>query len=74
MLSNIFFALFGPSLTFGLKSLQFIQELSHVVLQLVHNIVGSELPVEGSLFQVQGAIGKATLIRCHFEKKADMWL
>ena len=43
MLSNIFFALFGPSLTDGLKSLQFIQELSHVVLQLVHNIVGSEL-------------------------------
>ena len=43
MLSNIFFALFGPSLTYGLKSLQFIQELSHVVLQLIHNIVGSEL-------------------------------
>ena len=32
----------GPSLTYGLKSLQFIQELSHVVLQLIHNIVGSE--------------------------------
>ena len=43
MLSNICFALFRPSLTYGLKSLQFIQELSHVVLQLVHNIVGSEL-------------------------------
>ena len=43
MLSNIFFTLFGPSLTYGLKSLQFIQDLSHVVLQLVHNIVGSEL-------------------------------
>ena len=43
MLSNIFFALFRPSLTYGLKSLQFIQELSHVVLQLIHNIVGSEL-------------------------------
>ena len=43
MLSNIFFALFGPSPTYGLKSLQFIQEPSHVVLQLVHNIVGSEL-------------------------------
>ena len=35
MLSNICFALFGPSLTYDLKSLQFIQELSHVVLQLV---------------------------------------
>ena len=43
MLNNISFALFGPSLTYGLKSLVFIQELSHVVLQLVHNIVGSEL-------------------------------
>ena len=43
MLSNIFFALFGHSLTYGLKSPQFIQELSHVVLQLIHNIVGSEL-------------------------------
>ena len=43
MLSNILFALFGPSLTYGLKSLQFVQELSHVVLQLIHNIVGSEL-------------------------------
>ena len=43
MILNICFALFGPSLTYGLKSLQFIQELSHVILQLVHNIVGSEL-------------------------------
>ena len=43
MLSNICFALFGPSLTYGLKILQFIQGLSCVVLQLVHNIVGSEL-------------------------------
>ena len=43
MLNNICFALFGTSLTYSLKSLQFIQELSHVVLQLVHNIVGSEL-------------------------------
>ena len=43
MLNNICFALFVPSLTYGLKSLQFIQELSHVVLQLVHTIVGSEL-------------------------------
>ena len=43
MLSNICFALFGPSLTYGLKSLQFIQELSHFVLQLVHNIVSGEL-------------------------------
>ena len=43
MLSNICFALFGLSLNYGLKSLQFIQELSHVVLHLVYNIVGSEL-------------------------------
>ena len=43
MLNNIYFALFGPNLTYGLKSLHFIQELSQVVLYLVHNIVGSEL-------------------------------
>ena len=43
MLSNICFALFGPSLTYGLKSLLLIQELSHVVLHLVHSIVGSKL-------------------------------
>ena len=43
MLRNICFTLFGPSLTYGLKRLQFILELSYVVLQLVHNIVGSEL-------------------------------
>ena len=43
MFSNICFTLFGPSLTYGLKSLQFLQEMSHVVLQLVHYIVGSEL-------------------------------
>ena len=30
--------------------------------------------VEGTLFQVPGAIGKATLIRGRFEKKVDMWL
>ena len=43
MLSNICFAVFGSSLTYGKKIQQFIQELSHVVLQLVPNILGSEL-------------------------------
>lgn len=43
MLNNIRYALFGLSLTYGLKSLQFVQELSHVVLQLIHNIVSSKL-------------------------------
>ena len=37
-------------------------------------LLGIADPVEGILFQVQGAIGKATLIRDRFEKKADMWL
>ena len=31
-------------------------------------------PVEGILFHVRGAIGKATLIRDRFEKKAGLWL
>ena len=38
------------------------------------SLLGIAHPVEGSLFQVQGAIGKAVLIRGRFEKKADMWL
>ena len=37
-------------------------------------LLGIAHPVEGILFQVQGAIGKAALIRGHFEKKIDMWL
>ena len=31
-------------------------------------------PVEGILFQVQGAIRKAALIRGRFEKKVEFWL
>ena len=38
------------------------------------SLLGIAHPVEGSLFQVHGAIGKATLIRGRFEKKANMWL
>ena len=38
------------------------------------SLLGIAHPVEGSLFQVQGAIGKAALIRGRFEKKANMWL
>ena len=34
--------LFGPSFVDGLKSLQFIQQLCHIILQLVRNIVGCE--------------------------------
>ena len=37
-------------------------------------LLGIAHPIKGILFQVQGAIGKATLIRGRFEKKADMWL
>ena len=33
------------------------------------SLLGFAHPVEGSLFQVQGAIGKAALIRGRFEKK-----
>ena len=36
------------------------------------SLLGFAHPVEGSPFQVQGAIGKATLIRGRFEKKADL--
>ena len=37
-------------------------------------LLGIVHPVEGTLFQVQGVFGKTTLIRGHFEKKANMWL
>ena len=37
-------------------------------------LLGIAHPIEGILFQVQGAIGKATFIRGRFEKKANMWL
>ena len=39
---NICLALLGPRFTDGLKGLQLIQQLSEVVLQLIHNIVGSK--------------------------------
>ena len=38
------------------------------------SLLGFAHPVKGSPFQVQGVIGKATLIRGCFEKKADLWL
>ena len=41
---------------------------------MVIPLLGIAHPVEGILFQVQGAIGKAALIRGRFEKKADMWI
>ena len=34
-------------------------------------LLGNAHLVEGSLFQVQGAIGKVTLIKGRFEKKAE---
>ena len=37
-------------------------------------LLGVAHPVEEILFQVQGAIGKAALIRGRFEKKAGLWL
>jgi len=39
---NICLALLGPRFTDGLEGLQLIQQLSEVVLQLIHNIVGSK--------------------------------
>ena len=38
------------------------------------SLLGIAHPIEGILFQAQGAIGKATLIRGRFEKKARLWL
>ena len=39
---------------------------------MVIPLLGIAHPVEGILFQVQGTIGKATLIRGRFEKKTVM--
>ena len=37
-------------------------------------LLGIAHPVEGSLFKIQGVVGKTGLIRGRFEKKANMWL
>ena len=38
------------------------------------SLLGFAHPVDGSPFQVHGAIGKAALIRGRFEKKVGLWL